>query len=467
MVEELRLALVLPAVAVAVLLFIRPTWGFLGLVLLMPFLPRFLPRAEHGLNGETVLFLVGVLAVCVRVRPVLPRLNVVAPFIAYYACVLAGFAILMTWYGLRPRGGATLLYWAESLKSELWPTLLFFLAYALAASVGLRRRVLDCIIVGLVIYSASGLFDYVSGAGTAAGATSYRAAGMLAANPNHLGGHLGAFAVLPLMEIFRRGASPLRRWLCGAIYVFAVGVLLLTQSRGSWLGFLVGHSIWLFYTNRKLILPITTGTAVLLVALYNLSLLPAVISERIDDTFTPGHNFYRSRVSGSFDSSVGIRLALYQMGGEMFLDSPLWGHGYQAFRLLNNKYGLKHGVWSLHGSGTVAESVLINVAVESGLIGLAILAWLSFVLLSHALALVRGRGPEATLGLAFLAISLAIGVESLTQNALSVHEISLAFWTTAGLTLRAFNAQRVRALRAPTRLGQISPGLTRRLQPTG
>jgi putative inorganic carbon (HCO3(-)) transporter len=225
------------------------------------------------------------------------------------------------------------------------------------------------------------------------------------------------------------------RALCFAAYAISVLVLILTQSRGSWLGFLVAHGVWLFYAHRKLFLPAVAALAVLMVAAYSASLLPRALGKRIEDTLRPGPALYSRGLGGHFDSSVNIRVAIHAMALDIFSESPIWGHGFGSFQRLAVEHGAKHGLWSTGGS-VAAESVILNTAVESGLIGLFVFAWLCWILVTPGFELLSDP-EERSLALAFLAAFAAIFVESLTQIALFLPEISLPFWLMGGMLWRA------------------------------
>ncbi len=122
----------------------------------------------------------------------------------------------------------------------------------------------------------------------------------------------------------------------------------------------------------------------------------------------------------------------------MFLDSPLYGHGYGSFPLLTRKFGLKYGVWRNRSRQTSAESMFLMVTADHGLMGYAGVLWMSWMLLSRALALARRGGEEAHLGMMFIPAFVAVTVSSATQNTLLVHEVSLPFWLLAGLMVRGF-----------------------------
>ena len=261
----------------------------------------------------------------------------------------------------------------------------------------------------------------------------YRASGILDSNPNILGAHLAAFSILALMGMLRRNASTAERVLCVGAYALSGMVLVLTQSRGSWLAFVVGHGVWLFYVSRKLFLPAVAAFMVIAGAAYSFSLLPEKISERIEQSLTPGSTMYARGLAGRFDSSVNARVAIHATAAEIFADSPLWGHGFGSFRSLASEHGAKHGLWAMDIS---SESVFLTVAVEAGLLGLLIYVWLFWVLFKPATSLIHDS-DERHLGIAFLSIGASILTVSFTQVGLFLPEVSLGFWFMAGMVARA------------------------------
>src|SRR5262249_18710223 len=129
--DELRYLALGAAVLVAIGLPLFPRYGVVGLVLLFPLITRFIPRAGPGLTASTALFLMAVVAGFMHSRPILPRLRLVAPLVAFYTLSLIGYAILVT----SPDAGrndALALDAFQMLKARAWPTLLFFAGFALA-----------------------------------------------------------------------------------------------------------------------------------------------------------------------------------------------------------------------------------------------------------------------------------------------------------------------------------------------
>ena len=426
------------AVVVGLLCLVRPTWGLLGLVILLPTLNRLIPKIGPGLNAETFLFALALLGALIWMRPALPSVRDAAPVLAYVACTVFGFAVLLT-QSERVLAQLNMPDWIKAVKFEIWPTLLFFAGYALAPTERDRRRVVGCLAIALALFVVNGLLDYATGAGAAVGY--YRAAGALAKNPNILGGALIVLAAVPLVGMTTSRNSKRVRLSYAGLYALATLTLVLTQSRGAWLGFAVGHVAWLAFKNRRLLAPVL-GTAILLFFLGAASLLPDIVSQRLEASTQTGHSvFSGSPWSGRFDTSIDSRITYHVIGAQMFLDSPLWGHGYHVFRLLAKQYGRQYGIVGLHQIG--AESILLSVAVSYGAIGLAIMFWICWMLGSYVRSLTRKDCSEHDLGLILVYTLGGVGAMSLTLNALYVHEIALPFWLIVGISARAAREQRV------------------------
>ena len=81
---------------------------------------------------------------------------------AFYALSLIGYAILITSSDLVEN--QTLAGDAfQMLKARAWPTLLFFAGFALAPTPAIRTRLITCMVIGLLLHDASGIYDFATG----------------------------------------------------------------------------------------------------------------------------------------------------------------------------------------------------------------------------------------------------------------------------------------------------------------
>jgi putative inorganic carbon (HCO3(-)) transporter len=211
-------------------------------------------------------------------------------------------------------------------------------------------------------------------------------------NPNLVGGVLATLAPLAAAYAWSARTWPRRLflWLLFGMTAFA---LVLTQSRGALLGFLVALVVVAIgYNRRWLWLVLAGGTIVgLILALYG---VPSTLDSLIE-------------IAGMDAAlSSGMRLELLARGIYMFQDFPLTGIGLGMFpRVLPVLYPL-----FLMGSGAEVGSVhnlYLQAGIEHGLPGL--IAFLAFLILLwvmgvQAVRSSRGRAWEP------LAIGLSAGL---------------------------------------------------------
>jgi O-antigen ligase len=306
------------------------------------------------------------------------------------------------------------------LKSEVWPVLVFFVAHALGTNSRERHRVITTLVLGVTIVSVTGLIDFFFGQ-MPYGSIAHRATG-LARNPNALGILAAAFSPIALNRVFELENRKRERLAYAMVYFVITLGLVLSQSRKAWLAAVICHVIWLAYRNKALILPTVAVLAVTLTLGYGL--LPSIIRDRIDATFTPGKTIYQAGIARTLDPSSGSRIVFYTVGFEMFKDSPIVGHGFYSFPLLGPKYSAKYGYLGSEDP----HSLLLKVLVESGLIGLILLSWMVTVVFSVGLRAARMGSPERELGICFVGCCAALAVANLLGTAMSVHLIAVFFW---------------------------------------
>lgn len=196
-------------------------------------------------------------------------------------------------------------------------------------------------------------------------------------NPNLLAAYLVPAVVFSVVAFFAW-----KRWMCKALAVVMVVVnascLILTFSRGGWIGMvasllvlllLLAHwwSIYLPRFWRTWALPIVLGTAAAVIVLAIAVVEP--LRDRVSSIF-----------AGRGDSSNNFRINVWMAVIEMIKDRPLLGigPGNVAFNKIYPLYQRPRF------SALSAYSILLEVAVETGLIGLACFVWLLLTTLTQA-----------------------------------------------------------------------------------
>lgn len=204
------------------------------------------------------------------------------------------------------------------------------------------------------------------------------------------------------------------------ISILALGALVMTLSRSSWIGFAIMMLVFVFYRNKKLI-PIMFILAVLAIPV-----LPQSIYRRL------------STITNLQDTSTSYRFSIYSTVWPVF--RKYWftgiGLGTDAFRNIIQNYDLSltKGLPPVH-----SHNVTLQVWLETGIFGM-----LSFV--GFLISLVK-RGIKAVgsscdrfikdVIMAGLASIIGIMVVSMAEYVWFYPRTMLVFWVVAGLTLAA------------------------------
>ncbi|MCG6136608.1 MAG: IctB family putative bicarbonate transporter [Nostoc sp. LLA-1] len=196
-------------------------------------------------------------------------------------------------------------------------------------------------------------------------------------NPNLLAGYLVPAVVLSLVAIFV-WQSPFKKALALTMLTVNAACLVLTFSRGGWIGLVVGvltaialliywWSVQLPPFWRTWSLPIVLG------GMIGLLVLAVIFVEPV-----------RLRVLSIFadrsDSSNNFRLNVWDAVFEMIRDRPIIGIG-PGHNSFNQIYPLYQRP---RYTALSAYSVFLEIAVETGLLGLACFLWLIVVTFNHA-----------------------------------------------------------------------------------
>lgn len=244
-----------------------------------------------------------------------------------------------------------------------------------------------------------------------------------------------ATAVVLAMTIVLVGHFHVARgWRPWLTFSYAAGfvALIFSESRMSWFTVAItsGAIVWVY---RKYVVARISRRAVSTLAV--VALLVAIIaaipvSQRakllLDD--------WRSiESSGSFETSLGIRLAMWHVGLDAFREAPVIGHGQaDTGRLvtvaLNQRYGIKLSFTHFHNG-------FLTAAVETGTLGLiAVFAIFAVLITNAARALAVRDDPAARFGGALLMSTAMIYLCMGSVNHMFGHDIlDVMFMTTTAL----------------------------------
>lgn len=191
--------------------------------------------------------------------------------------------------------------------------------------------------------------------------------------------------------------------------------LVLTSTRGSWLGFFAGVLLLLFYYNKKW-----------LIALPLLAIAFGIL----------GPQNFAHRVRHFFDPTWGTnakRLAWWQTGMEIFKDHPVVGVGDMSMQKIYQKYA-PPGTTELIGH---FHSNYVHIAVATGIIGLTAFLGLMVSVFIKLLRTARSRPLEPIFRLwavVSAAIFVAFNINGFFEWNFGDAEIITMVWFVVGLT---------------------------------
>jgi len=391
------------------LLFWRPIAGLLLLAAIFP-MDNFGPRMPvAGLNTETMLLGVAFAVTLLRFGARLPPLRYSGPVLAFIFIMGVGFALAIPWARKVTVAGSEPAIWFifKHWKSITFSCLFFFTTYWWFAQASDRRRLLEALSIGVFISSVAGLVDLVLGITLQGGEG--RATG-LQHDPNGLACALGGTMLVSLyLALFARELPRLRRTFHLVTYALAFVAVVLSLSRGNYLALVAGHLVFFALLSRRVFFAALLALA--LVSTVAFPLLPTVVRERIESTVAGGSGF---NVAGGaqLEASTAYRVVFAQVGLDMFRTSPLWGRGLNFFYFNTPEFSAKYGVLDYRD----AHNIVIKMAVEMGMFGLAALAWLVWAVFRCGRRLWRADSDEFRIGAVMLASGTHLLIASFSTN---------------------------------------------------
>lgn len=266
-----------------------------------------------------------------------------------------------------------------SLKSIKRTLISFLLVYYVSVygtdSLSRAKRLVFAFLSGSLVISIYGLYAFVAGYGALDGrilSTFY--------HPNRFANYLMfALAISYSMLVSYCPSSGSRVFLYSVLITCAFAFVL-TASRGAAFGLVAGLFAVFGPRDRRVWLALVGVVLVLLVA---------IPFQRNGQDLSRSHLLECFQDELNFKTALGERPYLWRSGLKMAKDHPIVGTGYgKTFNLLYKPEYAPDGVTQDHSS---AHNVLIEVAAELGLVGLAVFLWLHIVIFRVGFGLVRGK----------------------------------------------------------------------------
>ena len=458
-----QLLVIVPGLAIALLVLLR--WPWAGVALLIASVPaQQLGSVSGGALTLTRLSLAYALA-GVLIWFTVARRPVVG------SRLLIPFVLLLVWMFVT----AHIARDATAASSELfrWTIALFAFGAALQTLIGASERVITAVIVVIALVGA-----LEAGFGAALGLLGFgpesfliqdsfsRAYGTFG-RPNTFAGYL-EMAVFPVLwlglyrlhqtngvvreyVVERRAgfavAAASRRRLTASIVLTAIllgsAAIMLTGivisfSRGAWIGVLAGLSVSLLVSTRRywhLILPAAPAVLIATIAVMTL-VVPATLTERVTSITEEARPFDAASITIDYDNfAVAERMAHWQAGWRMFEDNPLAGVGIGNFNANYPDYFVREEF--RHSQGH-AHNFYIHILAETGIVGLAlyITLVLSFALIALRVAFVSTDRLAGAMALGSIGTMTAVYTHNAFEN-LHVLNLGIQISATWALALAA------------------------------
>ncbi len=251
----------------------------------------------------------------------------------------------------------------QAPRARLWGIAVYLYAALIVSVGGLRQW----------FFGAAALATWVDPDSSLAGTT--RVYSYLG-NPNLLAGYLIPAAVLSAAAVFAW-----QHWAAKALavvmFVVNSACLVLTFSRGGWLGYVAAGFVFLLLVIHwwRLILPTFWRTWIIPILLGATVFLLVVAVQLVE----PLQERVMSIFAGRDDSSNNFRLNVWGAVIQMIGDRPILGIGPG-----NDAFNRVYPFYQQPGyTALSAYSIFLEIAVETGLIGVACFVWLLIVTLNQ------------------------------------------------------------------------------------
>ncbi len=260
------------------------------------------------------------------------------------------------------------VFWEQSLRNFLTKTLEWFIVYFLVLEVVHKKKYIYIILILFIVTSLATALDsivqfYVTHKDIFLGHSIAPGGRPTAAfkTPNGLGGYLTVAMPAIFTAIFFKKKSLQYRASILGIFLFLLWSLALTFSRGAWLGTFLGTTLMLlifFFHRQKTKLYLSLGSFLIIVFLY--ILLGLILVDRSDPGLLVRINTIQWRINIWHDSI------------QMIKNNPLFGYGINTYMKLFEVYRTD----SAGVNPTYAHNCYIQLAVETGLLGLFAFLWI-------------------------------------------------------------------------------------------
>lgn len=321
------------AVIVGSVIFIRSLhdaeWLLAIVLLYIPLSKQFVVPIAPGINGTNIILLMLLLSwISISLREERPLFRRMAnmKLVAIWGFLSCSSIVTVS---LTP---GSLKYLPEdfyfNFKSWIDQFIIFFAFVGLIRDGAMARRVVLYMMLGTLLSTLIGVQEMVDKLGL----TSIEKSRLL--GPQQQPNDFGAFLVYsagPFVGLLLTSIGSWRSWVLLPYLAVTTKLLIMTFSRGAYLGFAVACTAAAYIRGKWFLIL----AAVLLIS--SVFVFPEVIPQSVVDRMS--HTQSRSIDSANqLDKSAESRLILWNAAIEMSLESPFFGKGFGMFPVLKSRY---------------------------------------------------------------------------------------------------------------------------------
>ncbi len=251
----------------------------------------------------------------------------------------------------------------------------------------------------------------------------HRAMALLALQPNIYGTALAVYLPFCLvLALHRVGGAWIRLWF--AVVTAAVSfALLLTLSRGAWLGAIAAVFVIALARNRILLFVLVVGMIGYQAWLPEQAVQRIEVTTAVDEDDGVG-------ADAIAEGSTQMRIEQYKSLPAMMADHPFLGWGYRSFPTVFEHYGTL-------GRAKGAHSSYVQVGTEEGIVGLLLLVAILFASAWAGVRASRADDPFVSwMGIGLLGAAIALAVCMASGARFELQKILGWFWILAGIVER-------------------------------
>lgn len=303
-----------------------PEWLFATFIIYIPLNRIYVAPIAPGINGTHALLLLLLVAWVVRSvregRPLFVRMPG-SRLVGVYALVTMFSAVTV----ILNLGSDLLADQSSEYVAWVDQFIIFFAFLNLIRDGATARRLLVYMMVGTFVVMAFGLQEMLD----KQGASSIEESRVLGPQlqPNDFGAFL-VYTLPPFVALLLVHMPRLRSWPLVPFLFVAVKLLLVTYSRGAYMGIALGGLVAGYLRGKLFLFSWIVAAIALLWAMPQF--IPDALVDRMQQTAVEGGH------SQELDASSQTRLVLWNAAIDMSLESPLFGKGFKSFPYLKSSY---------------------------------------------------------------------------------------------------------------------------------